>query len=1194
MMGRSKVQSIYSILNARNELLKAVKSAPFFGTYLSWNDLESHLSDNDLFKIGQNAGFARLSGYVDGDNSIDLDWNDTKQWLFGDNGNLGNVNLLKSLVRTQVYRPLFFKHNDYENFTRNQSRYWCKTRKTFLDHEGNEHVLVWDNNTFGTVDIQGSGLLSKYQDGSIDLNSVQYSTQANTIQYKVVSEPIQVLGDKFIYNDMEFFVTRKSTETGIRQVKSLYFNEFQEAMETQASKVKIDDSGEFAIGFNHIGYGGDKAYGEVHLKISEDGTLLEVVSPEDAFEGTTKYRQEIVDNLFNIDGVWYRLIKDNNGRWSGIEYAYVEESLLRQIPVSSDGVAQFSRWGLTFKLNYSEGDTNVQVIKDVSVDVKDTVLKEWCSFDDGNVEIDGNKTFEWNLATEILRLSREFPATSNLGGGVLYDGDLLDGADFTLSAIHQLNDGYVETIGVLSKKSKDGVVLSTTQIGTLFDVKMELAQGKTFFGNIATNYEIVDGYENIFVTVGNNLPRNVLNAVWTSKETWDGFCSVEKNVGTMVDNNQPEEVDVQDEEGDADGGQGSVEAQQVAEQQQYEMVAQFDGDLSSTYLSVSPQYGSGTNITGYLVKTSPKDIGYSVVPVDGKIHVVVEGRRFSIDLTQKTIDYLRFDEMPVNLLDFSTTYLPEKLRDNLLDNTRQAMLAQIVDAIMSAEDGERKQMSISTPGLNCYLDMFSDLVSLENFVLVGGIQQDSNEAKKFQEVFKNSVHPGDESLLGVCWEYLNEKISDTFSGNSSILLNGEPSISTTREDNGQDIFTLRAIVDLSISQNKELVRHLSLSDESWKDKWIVGNATIHEVPLVVEFTPFFDGASNSLKIDARCHVEKSKESGYGVSIEGIVYNLDGQVRTRQLDNPIVLENVNLDDVFENQSQGRIGNLDDIQGWNPIDKIEDVFGSAVEKEIVVKLTEISDLPAIPVSTTTLKNPTYRDGEIVMTSGEPWELQVGIPEQVVNRDPVVKHGRTMFNGEVFDVSTDDSKVVSIVDPTKTMDIHKVKVGEEGNDYTFVVVDGKEPIVSKNYMTSHFNLHRDEVSKSTYLQYIQGYEKLLEEVSTSGDISFANFENMAAYCDGIYDKLEDGTVKTATWDDTAKKMTFTLTKDETSTSCSATEVNCAVFKEVDDDEKDPSREPVYVDDEATEGSGIVVGPDLQDNSEFAVKIMVAQKTI
>jgi hypothetical protein len=68
MMGRSKVQSIYSILNARNELLKAVKSAPFFGTYLSWNDLESHHSDNNLFKIGQNVGFARLSGYVDGDN----------------------------------------------------------------------------------------------------------------------------------------------------------------------------------------------------------------------------------------------------------------------------------------------------------------------------------------------------------------------------------------------------------------------------------------------------------------------------------------------------------------------------------------------------------------------------------------------------------------------------------------------------------------------------------------------------------------------------------------------------------------------------------------------------------------------------------------------------------------------------------------------------------------------------------------------------------------------------------------------------------------------------------------------------------------------------------------------------------------------------------------------------------------------
>ena len=354
------------------------------------------------------------------------------------------------------------------------------------------------------------------------------------------------------------------------------------------------------------------------------------------------------------------------------------------------------------------------------------------------------------------------------------------------------------------------------------------------------------------------------------------------------------------------------------------------------------------------------------------------------------------------------------------------------------------------------------------------------------------------------------------------------------------------------------MKHLS-SGESWKDKWIVGNATIHEVPLVVEFTPFFDKVSNSLKIDASCHVE-SKESGYDVSIEGIVYNLDGQVRTRQLDNPIVLENVNLDDVFNNQLQGQIDNMDNIQGWNPTEKIEDVF-SAVEKEIVVKMTGLSDLPAIPVSTITLKNPTYQDSGEIVTSGEPWELQVEIPQQVVNRDPVVKHGRTMFNGEAFDVSTDDSKVVSIVDPTKTMDIHKVKVGE-GNDYTFVVVDGNEPIVSKAYMTSHFDFHRDGVSKSTYLQYKSDYVKLLKEASQSGVISFSDFENMAAYCEGIY----DGTVKTATWDDTEKKITFTLTKDNTSTSYSATEVNCAVFKEEDDDEKNPSDKPVYVDDEAT----------------------------
>ena len=48
--------------------------------------------------------------------------------------------MLRAFILTQIYRPLFFKYDDYVNFSEYPSTtYKCTTKKYFIDHNGNEH-----------------------------------------------------------------------------------------------------------------------------------------------------------------------------------------------------------------------------------------------------------------------------------------------------------------------------------------------------------------------------------------------------------------------------------------------------------------------------------------------------------------------------------------------------------------------------------------------------------------------------------------------------------------------------------------------------------------------------------------------------------------------------------------------------------------------------------------------------------------------------------------------------------------------------------------------------------------------------------------------------------------------------------------------------------------------------------------------
>ena len=544
VLDRQEVQNVYSTLNARNELVKALQSAPFFGTYLTWGETMEHVGDANLFKVGTNALFTSQSGYVKSDGNIDVDWSTIREWLFTDaSTNLSGESLLDALVMTQIYRPLFFKHDNYEKFTSDQTKYWCETQKTFIDHEGSPHQLVWADGEFGTVDPELSGLGEsvEFEDGYVDQDSIQYIKQNNIVQYDVVSNPIVVRNNSFVYNDIQFYTTWHNSGEYAGKVKSIYFNEFQKDIENAAKKATIDQDGYFTIDLNFIDYTGNKtSFNGINnedgikyrfqVESQSDGTVAVVgVDSTEVFDGESsehkynEYRQQVVDGLFNLEGIWFRLLKDDNG-YCGIEYAYVEDSLLRREIVSLDGSAQFKRWGLSFQFVYGEsGETSVVVVKRLSIVANDHVVDEWCSFLDEEHEIAGDKTFEWNLSNEILRLRAAYVTQiDSLGNGVLYDG-VLNKSSFKLCSRNLNEGGSVTTALCLKVIGQEGNVEKEFDLGTLYDSTMLTVTGKVIKGNMNSDGLFQENVGGSYTAVKRDVngQNNWLNLVWVENATWN-------------------------------------------------------------------------------------------------------------------------------------------------------------------------------------------------------------------------------------------------------------------------------------------------------------------------------------------------------------------------------------------------------------------------------------------------------------------------------------------------------------------------------------------------------------------------------------------------------------------------------------------------------------------------------------------------
>lgn len=183
-LNKEDVNEVYSTSNIKNEVVKMIKGTPLFKEYLTYDSLVSVISkpETKLFNVSDEyLGFLGLSGcrmpydaY-----SINVSWNDLSKWLFDQSRQTPN-NLLKNLIRTQIYRPLFFKYDNYSDFTSDSNYYWCKVQKSFVDHDGNKKTLVFSK--YPSVNWELSGI------DIMHCINQQYKSNNNTVSYDVVSD----------------------------------------------------------------------------------------------------------------------------------------------------------------------------------------------------------------------------------------------------------------------------------------------------------------------------------------------------------------------------------------------------------------------------------------------------------------------------------------------------------------------------------------------------------------------------------------------------------------------------------------------------------------------------------------------------------------------------------------------------------------------------------------------------------------------------------------------------------------------------------------------------------------------------------------------------------------------------------------------------------------------------------------------
>ena len=216
-ISKSKIQDIMSSRNILKVVTDAVQDTDFFKRYDSYSALNENHNNTELFKLNKDVDFLKESGLVK-DGQINVKWDGMKNWLFSQD--MTQETILKAFVKTQIYRNIFFDPTNYTNFTKDESKYTCVVDKFYINHDGLKKELKFTN-VVDTVDSTASGLNPSGEHRTIA--DIQYSRITNGLSYDIIYDSIDINDNKFIYQDIEFYVMINDDGNPI----SVYFNQFQ-------------------------------------------------------------------------------------------------------------------------------------------------------------------------------------------------------------------------------------------------------------------------------------------------------------------------------------------------------------------------------------------------------------------------------------------------------------------------------------------------------------------------------------------------------------------------------------------------------------------------------------------------------------------------------------------------------------------------------------------------------------------------------------------------------------------------------------------------------------------------------------------------------------------------------------------------------------------------------------------------------
>ena len=110
------------------------------------------------------------------------------------------------------------------DFTFDSNRYWCKVSKSIVDHEGVQRTLMFDSYPDKVNwNLSGLGLCSNQL----------YRVNDNVVAYDFTYEPIQIIEQKFVFQDVQYYVTVDSNG----HLKNVYFNQFNSNTNPNIGKV---------------------------------------------------------------------------------------------------------------------------------------------------------------------------------------------------------------------------------------------------------------------------------------------------------------------------------------------------------------------------------------------------------------------------------------------------------------------------------------------------------------------------------------------------------------------------------------------------------------------------------------------------------------------------------------------------------------------------------------------------------------------------------------------------------------------------------------------------------------------------------------------------------------------------------------------------------------------------------------------